>query len=252
MNTSKPGLRGALSASAALVVMTMLLGACTSNGTTADTERAAAAPISDVESSDVESSDVESSDVESSDVESSDVESSDVEVDAAPTEGVVASEADSASVKGTRVCVTNDTDDSPDPYFRDREPTLNWLDEDSKTGSGKLPIGSTFCAEGTGVRPGDVGFVLSDFALKKNKIVVALNNPWIGYPTVNVDENPLARCINQGFSIGEKVEVHFVIPMFYMIVERKSDTRWKEFQFTLKHDTRNHIVDRDRCGEADY
>jgi hypothetical protein len=107
MNTPKPGLRGALTASATLVVMTMLLGACTSNGTTADTERAAAAAEEQAELPDTEPR------------ESDDADADEV-TDDALVEVEAALQSREARVR-LRACVSNDSD-------RGERHLLAWLE----------------------------------------------------------------------------------------------------------------------------
>ncbi len=108
------------------------------------------------------------------------------EADTEPAEVSASSDIYTDSVKGVRVCLTNNMDDLPNPYWRDREPTVKWYQADSTTGSGKLPIGSTFCAVGTGVSQNDLAFALSDFDRDPYFIEGFMNNPWIGYPEVVV------------------------------------------------------------------
>lgn len=229
-----------------VVAAAVVLSACSS------TERMAA-PVSEeivseqvtapLEEAPVDVDNVVAGDQEADPEAQADVEANaDVALDASPDESAISPNGDSASVKGTRACITNNTMDSPNPYWRDREPTVTWYAADSTTGSGKLPIGSTFCAEGTGIAKNDLAFTLTDIDTVGSEVTGFLNNPWIGYPEVKVTETPSRSrfyntCLNQGFSIGDKAEVYFVTPIFHMVIERMPDTRWKEFQFTLIHDS---------------
>ena len=134
MNTSKPGRRGALSVSAALVVMTMLLGACSSNGTTADAERAAAAPNSDVELSVVESTEAESPESDEADGVGG----------GEGFEGEETLTSQGARVR-SRVCVSNNLKPGKDRYWFRWDPAS--LIELSGAVGNKFRSGTRVCAD---------------------------------------------------------------------------------------------------------
>lgn len=220
MNRDAPRIRGELSSrlpiAASLLSLATLLAACGTNDSAIEDARNAAPMETSVQSPRSQAPEP------ANDLESSDADPSE---NSGPL---------GAPSKGTRVCVTNETGAAS---YDDPEPWIYWRDYDTETNWGSLPRHATFCAEGTSFLDQDVTLKLSGYGSFPQDVTVYFRNPIYGYPNVDVRENrasSLDRCLDKGFDVGESMTIVFMEPPWYVKIERKADTRWKEFEVTLR------------------